>query len=67
MPSTNYVANGSHFVKVDKRANIEMLQNPVPLGTALLTGKHHPHEESFEKYKTRVNIDKIHKDKRGDY
>ena len=63
MPSTNYVANGSHFVKVDKRASVEMLRNPVPLGTALLTGNHHPHEQSFEKMKTRVNIDRIHKDK----
>merc|ERR1711957_489884 len=63
MPSTNYIANGSHFVKVDKRASVEMLKNPVPLGTALLSSKHHPHEESYEKMRTRQNIHRIHKDK----
>ena len=63
MPSTNYVANGSHMVKVDKRASVEMLKNPVPLGTALLTGNHHPHEQSFEKMKTRENIHRIYKEK----
>ena len=67
MPSTNYIANGSHFVKVDKRASVEMLKNPVPLGTALLSGKHHPHEESYEKMRTRQNIHRIHKDKRESY
>jgi hypothetical protein len=63
MPSTNYVANGSHFVKVDKSANIQMLKNPVPLGTAQLTSKHAPHEQSYEKMRTRINIDKIYKEK----
>ena len=63
LPSTNYVANGNHFVKVDKSASVEMLRNPVPLGTAQLTSKHTPHEQSFEKLRTRVNIDKIYKEK----
>ena len=40
-----------------------MLKNPIPIGTAQLTSKHSPHELSFEKAKTRINLDKIYKDK----
>lgn len=63
MPSTNYISNENHFVKVDKNASIELLKNPVPLGTALMTGDHYPREQSFEKFKTRVNIANIQRDK----
>jgi hypothetical protein len=64
MPSTKYVANESHFVKVENSSSIETLQNPVPLGPSLLRSEHSPNQGGgFEKARTRINIDRIHKDK----
>ena len=63
MPSSQYVANGDHFVKVDKQANIEMLKNPVPLGPEQLRGEHYPRAQEFEKSRTQMNLNTIHKDR----
>jgi hypothetical protein len=64
MPTTSYVANQSHFVKVEKTSTIETLGNPVPLGASLLRKEHSPNQgDNYEKLRTRINIDRIHKDK----
>ena len=63
MPSTQYVANGNHFVKVDKQASVEMLNNPVPLGPQQIRGEHHPRTPEFEKSKTQMNLENIRKDR----
>ena len=63
MPSTQYIANGSHFVKVDKESNVEMLKNPVPLGPELVRGEHYPKSQEFEKARTQMNVDRIHRDR----
>ncbi len=63
MPSTQYVKNGSHFVKVDKQANVEMLSNPVPLGPEQLRGEHYPKAIEFDKSRTQMNLEKIRQDK----
>ena len=63
MPSTQYVANGNHFVKVDKQASVEMLKDPVPLGTKQIRGEHYPKAIEFEKARTQMNLDAVHKDK----
>lgn len=63
MPSSQYIANGNHFVKVDQEANIEILKNPVPLGPEQLRGEHHPKANEFEKSRTQMNLNNIRKDR----
>ena len=64
MPTTSYVANGSHFVKVEKSSSVETLRNPVPLGPALLRKEHAPQQgDAFEKARVRINLDRVHKDR----
>jgi len=63
MPSTQFVKNGSHFVKVEKQANIEMLGHPVPLGPEQLRSEHIPVTQEYEKARTRLNLKTIHKDR----
>ena len=65
MPSSQYVANGSHFVKVERSSSVETLKNPVPLGPSLLRKEHIPHQgDKFEKARTRINIDRVYQDKK---
>jgi hypothetical protein len=63
MPSSQYVTNGSHTVKVDKSANIQMLKNPVLLGPEQYSANHRPITEEYERKRTSINLDKIHKDR----
>ena len=63
MPSSQFIANGSHMVKVDKSATIEMLKSPMLLGPEQYTSNHRPNVEQFEKKKISLNLEKIHKDK----
>ena len=66
MPSTQYVANGSHFVKVEKTSSVETLKNPVPLGPSLLRKEHVPAQgDKFEKARVRINLDRVHQDRRS--
>ena len=62
MPSSAVIQKGNHLLKVENKANIEMLKTPVPLGTPQLTDAHAPLTPGFSAYKASINIDKIHKD-----
>jgi len=63
MPSSQMISNGNHFIKVDKTANIEMLRNPVPIGSETLRGEHTPKTQEYEKFRTQMNINNVYKDK----
>ena len=64
MPSSQYVANGSHFVKVEKHSSVETLKNPVPLGPSLLRKEHVPPQgQKYDKARIRINLDRVHKDR----
>ena len=66
MPSSTMVANGSHFVKVDRSSSVETLKNPVPLGPGLLRPEHNGDQgQKFDKARIRINLDRIHKDRRS--
>ena len=66
MPSSQFVANGSHFVKVERSSSVETLKNPVPLGPSLLRKEHVPAQgDKYEKARVRINLDRIHKDRRS--
>ena len=63
MPSSQYTNNGSHLMKIEKTASVEMLDRPVLLGTGQLTGGHSPRTEEFDKARTRLNLNLVHRDK----
>jgi hypothetical protein len=63
MPSSKFVTNGSHTVKVDKSANIQMLKNPVLLGPQQYSASHKPQSEEFERARISLNLNKIHQDR----
>jgi len=65
MPSSGVINNGNHFVKIENSATVEMLQNPVLLGTGTLTGAHRPYAREFEKGRTITNLDILHHDRRN--
>jgi hypothetical protein len=66
MPTSQFVANGSHFVKVERSSSVETLKNPVPLGPSLLRKEHVPPQgDKYEKARVRINLDRIHKDRRS--
>jgi len=62
-PSTQYVTNGSHTVKVDKSASIEMLKNPVLLGPKQYSSSHRPITDEFQRGRSSLNINLVHQDK----
>jgi len=63
MSSSNYVTNGSHTVKVENSASIQMLKNPVSLGPQQFSASHQPRSEEFERKRTSFNLNEIHKDR----
>jgi len=63
MPSSTFLNNGHHFMKVDNSASIEMLRQPIAVGTGQITGAHTPRSEEFEKARTQLNLDLVHRDK----
>jgi hypothetical protein len=64
MPSTNYISNQNHFVKVERSSTIETLNSPVPLGPSLLRKENTPNQgDQYERARTRLNIDRIHRDR----
>ena len=63
MPSSGFINTGNHLLKIENTASIEMLKQPVVLGTTLLTGAHHPNTQEFGKEKVRLNLDMMHRDK----
>jgi len=63
MPSSTYINNGSHLLKVENNASIEMLKQPVVLGTGQLTGAHSPSAQEFGKARTQLNLSLLHKDR----
>jgi hypothetical protein len=64
MPSSSYINNGNHFMKIDNNSSVEMLNQPVLLGTGQLNGQHSPNSQEFERARTRLNLNLIHKDKK---
>merc|ERR1712166_282887 len=66
MPSSTMVANGSHFVKVDRSSSVETLKNPVPLGPGLLRPEHNGDQgQKFDKARIRINLKRVHDDRRS--
>jgi hypothetical protein len=63
MPSSGYVNNGHHLIKTENTASVEMLKDPVVLGTGDLKGTHVPNTLEFQKARTRLNLDLLHKDR----
>ena len=62
-PSTQYLNNGHHFLKVENTASVELLKNPQVMGTGQLTGDHRPNLQEYEKARTSLNLHLLHKDK----
>jgi hypothetical protein len=63
MPSSGYINNGGQMLKVEQTASVEMLKNPVPLGTGTLTGAHVPHAREYEKFRRIINSNLINRDR----
>jgi hypothetical protein len=63
MPSSSYLNNGNHLMKIENSATVEMLKNPVPVGTGQYTGASVPNTLEFPKARTSLNINLIHKDR----
>jgi len=62
MPSSSYINNGNHFMKIENNAQVQMLKNPVPIGTGQYTGAHAPNTPEYSKARTSLNLDLLHKD-----
>lgn len=64
MPSSATVFNGHQLLRTDRSASVQMLQNPLPIGTGQLNGAHAPVNREFGKAQTLINMDLVHADKR---
>jgi hypothetical protein len=62
MPSSGYINNGNHLLKVENSASVEMLKQPVIMGTGQLVGGSVPNIREYGKAQTRLNLDLLHKD-----
>jgi hypothetical protein len=63
LPTTGFINNGGHFMKIENTASVEMIK-PVPIGTGTYTSAHVPFTQAFEHGKTNLNANLIHADKR---
>lgn len=61
-PSSVMVDDGSHFLKIDKTAQVNMFKRGVPLGTAQYT--HTAKEDrAYQKARAGLNIDLAYQNK----
>ena len=64
MPSSAFVDNGHHYLKLDKAAKIEMFDKPIPMGTGQIRDHVQPYLDEFNQRDRRaVNVDLIQRDK----
>ena len=63
MSSSGFISNGTHLLRVDKNASVEMLKEPIPMGTGQLLSAHTPKVEEFEKARTQMNLNMVHRDR----
>jgi hypothetical protein len=55
-PSSTLIDDGSHFLKVDKTANVKMFKKGVPLGTKQYTYTAQE-DRNYQAARTGLNID----------
>ena len=63
-PSTQISDNGTHFLRVDKRAKVEMFKKGKPLGTGQY-GSTNSNNNDWEKARPSLNLDLIYQDIRN--
>ena len=63
-PSSQLVDNGSHFLRVDKRAKVELFKKGKPLGTGQYGGTN-GNNRDWEKTRPSLNLDLIYQDRRN--
>ena len=61
-PSSAIIDDGSHFLKLDKTAKVEMFKSGVPLGTGQYQYTAQPNKD-FDAAKTHLNMEKAYKNK----
>jgi len=63
-PSSQITDNGTHFLRVDKRAKVEMFKQGQPIGTGQY-GATTGHNDVWEKSRPSLNLDLIYQDRRN--
>ena len=63
-PSSQITDNGTHFLRTDKRAKVEMFKEGRPLGTGQY-GATNGNNNDWEKTRPSLNLDLIYKDRKN--
>ena len=63
-PKTQIVDNGTHFLRVDKRAKVEMFKQGKALGTGQY-GATNGNNRDWEKSRSSLNLDLVYQDRKN--
>jgi len=65
MPSSGFIDNGHHFLKIDKSAQVEMFDKPQIIGTGQFTRSAVPHTLEWGRDRETINMDLLYRDRKS--